>query len=62
VVEAKWDGWREIEEIASSDDREKRRERVYPPVAKKSVRKGKEIKVIRSVLLGHNGEEERTGD
>jgi hypothetical protein len=62
VVEAKWDGWREIEEIESSGDREKEKEGVYPPVGKKVVHKDKEIKGIRSVPLEPDGDEGTTSD
>jgi hypothetical protein len=40
VVEEKWDGWREIEEIEWSGSREKEREGGYPiPGILQSVRK-----------------------
>jgi hypothetical protein len=35
---------------------------VYPPVAKESVRKDKEIKGIRGVPLEHDGDEGMTSD
>jgi hypothetical protein len=62
VVEEKWDGWQEIEEIESSGGREKEKEGVYPPVAMGSVCKAMEMKELKGAPLDDDGDEGTTSD
>jgi hypothetical protein len=62
VVEEKWDGWQEIEEVEASGGGEREREGVYPAVAMESVRKRMEMKELKGAPLGDDGDKGMTID